>query len=294
MIRSLYAGWLALALCALAMPVAQAQTLYSIDTLGLFPGGYLPSALSLNANGQITGQIFASSGHYQAMRVAPNASLANAAALGVLPGYTRSFGASINAAGQVAGFSETSDIQGPGDQIRAFRTSATGLVSDAGTDLGVLLGYTSSHAWSINASGQVTGDSSKYDPVANNYPTHAFRASATGLISDPGTDLGDSGGGFSHGQSINASGQVTGYSLTGTGDAHAFRTSATGLISDLGTDLGTPAGAGDSFGTSINDSGQVAGYSVDNNGSGYARAFRVSATGLISDPGADFGDVRRQ
>src|SRR5690349_16790045 len=59
------------------------------------------------------------------------------------------------------------------------------------TDLGTL-GGPSSGAQGINASGQVTGFSTF--TIATG-PSHAFRTSPGGRISDPGTDLGTLGGG---------------------------------------------------------------------------------------------------
>src|SRR5436309_14456905 len=68
-----------------------------------------------------------------------------------------SHGNGINAAGQVAG---SSNIGGAG-QLRAFRTTATGGLSDPAADLGVLplpVGFwTDSVGLAINSSGQVTG-----------------------------------------------------------------------------------------------------------------------------------------
>ncbi len=74
------------------------------------------------------------------------------------------------------------------------------------------------------------------------------------------TDLGTLGGVNSYAAGINASGQVTGYSLIINGVAnHAFFYDGA-TMHDLGT-LG-----GNSFGKGINDSGQVTGY-YDTSGS---------------------------
>jgi probable HAF family extracellular repeat protein len=111
----------------------------------------------------------------RAFRYTPGIGLVN---LGVLPGAAASRAAGINNSGQVVGTSGS----------RAFRTTATGLVSDAGTDLGVISSVfplSGSGAFAINASGQVTGWSTAFGSYV-----HAFRTTATGLISDPGTDLG--------------------------------------------------------------------------------------------------------
>jgi probable HAF family extracellular repeat protein len=190
-------------------------------------------------------------------------------------------GKGINAAGQVTG---TGTFPGSTDQ-HAFRTTATGQLTDLGT-----LGGTLSRGYGINASGQVTGDSFLSAPPT---PVHAFRTTATGLVSDPGTDLGTLGGTSSGGTGINASGQVTGNSnLAGNTATHAFRTTATGRVSDPGTDLGTLPGFTDSMGVGINDSGRVTGWSsLVAGGTVVTHAFRTTAAGLVSDPGADLGTL---
>src|SRR5882762_5749109 len=90
------------------------------------------------------------------------------------------------------------------------------------TDLGTL-GYGFSVGNGINASGQVTGYSSRADAKI-----HAFLYSGGTM-----TDLGSLGGDSSYGLGINASGQVTGYSATtGNSTAHAFLYSG-GSMTDL-------------------------------------------------------------
>ena len=69
------------------------------------------------------------------------------------------------------------------------------------------------------------------------------------------TDLGTLGGTFSQGVAINASGQVTGSSITASFESHAFLWDGTRMV-DLGT-LGGPS----SQRVAINDSGQVTGTS---------------------------------
>ena len=68
------------------------------------------------------------------------------------------------------------------------------------------------------------------------------------------TDLGTLGGNQSFGRGINDAGQVTGYSITSTGETHAFLYSNGQMM-----DLGTLGGAG-SGGYAINNAGQVTGF----------------------------------
>jgi probable HAF family extracellular repeat protein len=116
------------------------------------------------------------------------------------------------------------------------------------TDIGTLVGATSSAATGINNLGQVTGTSGG----------HAF-IYGNGAMTDIGTLTG---GLYTVGNSINDSGQVTGYGDTSTAEepvpqqtTHAFVYS-NGTMTDLGT-LGVAGGY--SSGLGINDAGAVVG-----------------------------------
>ena len=91
------------------------------------------------------------------------------------------------------------------------------------------------------------------------------------------TDLGSLGTNASAATGINASGQVSGYSASGTNAARAWRYSpGVGLV-----DLGSFGGA-DNRAFGINNAGQVTGYSTDTNGA--AHGF-VSSGGALTDIG---------
>jgi len=181
--------------------------------------------------------------------------------LGTLGGTT-SEANGINASGQVVGSSETA----AGGPIRAFRTTANGLIT-AASDLGTL-GGTNSQAFGINDSGQVVGSSE----IAGG-AVRAFRTAAGSLI-DAASDLGTLGGAFSQALGINNSGQVIGFSETAGGDLRAFRTTAGGLITP-GSAIATLGGTfGQAFG--INSLGQVVGSSTTSTGE--LRAFFFDGT----------------
>ena len=92
------------------------------------------------------------------------------------------------------------------------------------------------------------------------------------------SDLGTlPGGGYSVGQGINQSGQVTGFSEASDHNGHAFLFS-NGSMSDLGT---LPGGT-ESFGTAINQSGQVTGSATLSGGNQHAFLF---SNGSMSDLG---------
>lgn len=268
-------------LCFMSPAPASGQVLYTIRDLGGVVGsgtGFPTIGIGVNNAGQVTGRYYASPGVARAFRTAPGGTTSNPGAnLGVAAGFTGSLGTAINASGQVVGVNQGVI------PFRAFRTSATGLISDPGTDLGVLPGMVSSWAHGINASGQAVGSSSASGPSPLVFP---FRTSATGLVSDAGTNLGSFGGTQGDAFGINDAGQVTGYSNIPGEIPHAFRTTSTGTLSNPGADIGTLGFS--SRGRAINAAGQVTGDSQLVAG-GPQHAFRTTANGLVSDPGADLG-----
>ena len=202
-----------------------------------------------------------------------------------LSGGTQSLGYGINDIGQIVGVT----LIGPG--YHGFRSTAIGAPA-AVTDLGTQ-GGSNTQAYAINNSGQVTGQA---DGLGNTV-SHAFRTSSNGLVSDPGADLSTLGGKVSVGNGINDSGQVAGTSNVSFNNPieHAFRTSATGGVGDRDnqnistTDLGVLAGGTSSYGRGINAVGQATGYSTLTGGN--THVFRTTATGKISDAGADLGTL---
>lgn len=160
----------------------------------------------------------------------------------------------------------------------AFRTAPNSPMT-AANDLGTL-GGGRSEAISINASGQVVGDSNP----AGTSQSHAFRTAPNGQIT-AASDLGGlSGWSNIYAQGINASGQAVGYALiTASAVSHAFRTAPNAPIatdSDLGTLPGDNTGA---VAWGINDSGQVVGISKNSIGNiVYSHAFRTAPNGSIT------------
>jgi probable HAF family extracellular repeat protein len=237
-----------------------------------YPGPYAVSVVGINDRGQFVARY----GGDNVYRSAPNATVITAAQnLGTLPPappnpfiyavsgpFSSAVPAGINVSGQITGTSQASvytyspSPYPPTLNVyhqRAFRTTANGRLDDPGTDLGTLVASDTavSYGYGINASGQVVGVSTDSTGKLT-----AFRTSATGRVSDPGTNLG--GGPGSVAYAINDQGQVTGGAGIPGGGGHAFRTTATGLISDPGADLGTLGGL-NSTGVGINSLGIVIG-----------------------------------
>ena len=254
--------------CALSVTAAAHAASYTVTDLGTL-GGTESFGSGLNASGQVAGASYTTGGAayhtFLWKPTTPNGASGTKTDLGTLGG-TESFGNGLNASGQVTGESSTT-----GDAAtHAFLWKPTTPGGASGTmhDLGTL-GGTNSYGYGINAAGQVTGASD----TTGDTRTHAFLWKPSTPNGTSGTmhNLGSLGGTESNGSAINASGQVSGSSLT-TGDAayHAFLwkpstpNGTSGTMHDLGTLGGT-----ESFGGSINASGQVAGFSYTTGDAAY-------------------------
>jgi probable HAF family extracellular repeat protein len=147
----------------------------------------------------------------------------------------------INNSGHAAGWSRTSS----GTMHATVYTSSTGISSDIGA-LGAT--FSTSYARSINDSGVVVGES-----LLDSGVYHPFMYTEGGGM----TDLGTLGGVTAYAYDINASNQVTGYSLNSGNTAwRAYKWDPTNGMTDIGT-----LGGANSFGSAINDSGKIVGNS---------------------------------
>ncbi|MGN6366966.1 MAG: DUF3466 family protein [Phycisphaerae bacterium] len=197
--------------------------------------------------------------------------------LGTYPGEFYSAATGINASGHVTGW-----------VIPAGPIQQLGFITKPGQTLGYFnyIGTFGPYSYQsvpshINDSGVIVG-------AATIPPGHN-----QAFILAPGdaalTDLGTFTGGYeSAAASINNAGQVVGWSDSTSG-ARAFRISPGGRVGDPGSNLGVLPGGANSQASSINASGQVAGESQ--NSRGFPHAFRISATGDLSDPAADLGTL---
>lgn len=150
------------------------------DDLGTLGGAFSPFtggisyAQGINESGQVVGwsyRLTPLSEH--AFRTAPDSSINPVTDdLGALPRtpdvIPASYGYGINAFGQVIGYSFAGGATGP-PTLHSFRTAPNSSINPATDDLGTL-GGVQSVAYSINASGQVVGNSF----ISDNSTVHAF------------------------------------------------------------------------------------------------------------------------
>src|SRR4051795_4058184 len=248
-------------------PQAHAAS-YTVTDLGTL-GGSESFANSLNASGQVSGASYMlGDADYHTFLWKPttaNGASGTKTDLGTLGG-SQSFGNALNASGQVTG--ESATIGNAADHAFLWKPATPGGATGTMYNLGTL-GGTNSHGYSLNATGQVTGDSD----LTGDATSHAFLWKPATPNGTSGTmnDLGSLGGTESIGSAITASGQISGSSLT-TGDAahHAYLWKPSAPNGTAGTmfDLLTLGGT-DSFGGAINAGGQVAGFSRTTGNSRY-------------------------
>jgi probable HAF family extracellular repeat protein len=216
---------------SLLSAAAIAQTVYTIDDLGVLPGDNTSVAQGINENGDVVGWSNGPGGARPFLYTGSTGMVALAPFPGGSPnGVARD----INDAGEVVGQLSIPPA-GPPHAVRW-----TGGVPE---DLGAIPDTQFSEGMGINAASHVTGDNGN-----SMIEAQAF------IYLDPGPmeeiPLPAS---RARGRDINNNGQLTGYM---TGAAHrAFRWSETGGVEDLGV----AGGLAHSFGFAINDVGQVVG-----------------------------------
>lgn len=238
-------------------------------------GGDFSIGTGINSSGQIVGTSTKANGTSRAFVTNASGQMID---LGIFGGgeIGRSYASGINASGQVVG-SSTGFAIGFGNN-HAFVTDPSGTM----IDLGLLPGGWQSYGLAINDSGQVTGSANmSYSSGGYTY-NHAFVTNSSGQMIDLGT-LGGRYNFASQGNSINASGQVVGFSGGGISDRHAF-VAENGRILDLNALLvSTSTGWILNEATGINDSGLIVGNGMHN---GVQRAFLLTPVAAVPVPAA--------
>lgn len=216
----------------LLLPAAvTAQSVYTIDDLGVLPGDTSSVSQGINELGDVVGWSNGPGGARPFLFTDPTGMTALAPFPG---GSANGVARDINENGEVVG--QLTLFGGPPHAVRW-----TGGVPE---DLGAIPDSQFSEAMGINALGDVAGDSGT--------------TSITGTMEaftwvDPGSMAAIALPFRGRGRDINDSGQVTGY-MTGAAN-RAFRWSPAGGVEDLGV----VGGFAHSFGFAINNSGQVVG-----------------------------------
>lgn len=257
---------------------AQMYTVTELDRLAIPTSAYLTPG-GINNSGEAVYSLGVHSYYSRGFRTDPNSAISHDVGYLCCVGV-RTIASSINDSGQVAGTSLGSD-----QHDHAFRTAPNSPINPATDDLGTL--GIGSHGSAINNSGQVVGWSwvsgDEFDGVA-----HAFRTAPDSPINVATDDLGTLGGINSLATSINATGEVVGYSsVSGDIIVHGFRTAPNTSINPATDDLGTLGGS-ESYAYGINAFGQVIGYSATS-GDGAIHAFRTAPNTAINPATDDLG-----
>jgi probable HAF family extracellular repeat protein len=214
---------------------------YMITDLGTL-GGDASSATAINAAGQVAGWILIGDSQFHAA-LWKNGSMTD---LGTLEGGTGKAEAhGINNLGQVVGFSSATGFLG----FHAFLYDNGAMQDLSAVNKNVISGY------GINDKGQIAGG------TMVNSETHAyfwdFYSSSLPNYHDLGTLTGYPLG---QGLGINASGQVFGTAVSGTGSYRSFFVS-NGVLQDIGS-----LGGAENFANGMNDLGYVVGTTQAANG----------------------------
>ena len=223
----------------------------------LYSGGVLSSLSTasssgnaINADGQITGIADTSApGGVSVNQAYIYSSQNGTGTTTYLPSFGGNFseGYGINNSGQVVGSSEDAN-----NNSRAFLYSNSNLI-DVDKILGGGTNFNNSVANGISNNGKITG--SVYGDYAYTYDSKTGAVNFLPSLRDPSPTDPNQGFG-SVGNSINDSGQVTGYNITSVGTEHAVFYGSDGTLTDLTPGLADNVS---SFGQSINASGQVVG-----------------------------------
>jgi probable HAF family extracellular repeat protein len=297
-VRLLLAGAVAIGLVLGTARPVQAQAAYVVEDLGVLPGDAGSVAWAINGNGDVVGWSMGPDG----TRAFVYTNAGGMVPLPGLPDRPRTVARDINDAGVIVGSANAGGtdlghaVLWSGGTVRDLGTLGTGFYSEAWgvNSLGQVVGWSytnegsgltgvhgfvyseaeglvdltpdsdTGYALDINDMGQVTG----YKTAFGGY--HAFRWQGGTFV-----DLGVLPG-FAHsfGWALNAFGQVTGSSSSGSGNSERlFRSIEGGGLQDLG-------GEGEhNVALGINASGQV----VGTKGQFQTRALRYTDAGGLQD-----------